>query len=124
MDFDDDVLYCYEIQLEESCRGKGLGKFMMKVHNNIKYWISYCWRIMTQVLELLTIKAGLLKTMLTVFKHNTKAVTFFKEASSHNSQKDVLIQHVAVFQGLKYSLDETSPVDTIQVKPILTIKDL
>ena len=31
MDFDDDVLYCYEIQLEESCRGKGLGKFMMKV---------------------------------------------------------------------------------------------
>ena len=77
---------------------------------------------MTQVLELLTIKAGLLKTMLTVFKHNTKAVTFFKEASSHNTQKDVLIQHVAVFQGLKYSLDETSPVDTIQVKPILTIK--
>ena len=81
MDFDDDVLYCYEIQLEESCRGKGLGKFMMKVHNNIKYCFSYCWRIMTQVLELLTIKAGLLKTMLTVFKHNTKAVTFFKEAS-------------------------------------------
>jgi len=77
MDFDDDVLYCYEIQLEESCRGKGLGKFMMKV------------------LELLTIQAGLLKTMLTVFKHNTKAVTFFKE-------------------GLKYSLDETTPVDTIQ----------
>ena len=28
---------------------------------------------------MLTIKAGLLKTMLTVFKHNTKAVTFFKE---------------------------------------------
>ena len=32
-----------------------------------------------KVLELLTIKAGLLKTMLTVFKHNAKAVTFFKE---------------------------------------------
>ena len=79
---------------------------------------------MTQVLELLTIKAGLLKTMLTVFKHNTKAVTFFKEASSYNTQKYVLIQHIAFFQGLKYSLDETSPVDTIQVKPILTIKDL
>merc|ERR1719430_1485408 len=77
MDFDDDVLYCYEIQLEESCRGKGLGKFMMKV------------------LELLTIQAGLLKTMLTVFKHNSKASTFFKE-------------------GLKYSVDETSPLDTIQ----------
>ena len=79
---------------------------------------------MTQVLELLTIKAGLLKTMLTVFKHNTKAVTFFKEVSSHNTQKGVSIQHVALFQGLKYSVDETSPVDTIQVKPILTIKDL
>ena len=79
---------------------------------------------MTQVLELLTIKAGLLKTMLTVFKHNTKAVTFFKEASSYNTQKNVLIQCIAVFQGLKYSLDETSPVDTIQVKPILTIKAL
>ena len=31
MDHDDDVLYCYEIQLEESVRRKGLGKFMMKV---------------------------------------------------------------------------------------------
>ena len=30
MDHDDDVLYCYEIQLEESVRRKGLGKFMMK----------------------------------------------------------------------------------------------
>ena len=26
MDDDDDVLYCYEIQLEESVRSKGLGK--------------------------------------------------------------------------------------------------
>ena len=25
MDFDDDVLYCYEIQLDESVRRKGLG---------------------------------------------------------------------------------------------------
>merc|ERR1719337_747151 len=61
MDHDDDVLYCYEIQLEESVRRKGLGKFMMKV------------------LELMMMKSGLLKTMLTVFKHNTKASTFFKE---------------------------------------------
>jgi GNAT superfamily N-acetyltransferase len=77
MDFDDDVLYCYEIQLEEALRGKGLGKFMMKV------------------LELLMIKAGLFKIMLTVFKHNPKAVTFFKD-------------------GLKYGTDTTCPVDTIQ----------
>ena len=26
MDFDDDVLYCYEIQLEESLRRKGIGR--------------------------------------------------------------------------------------------------
>ena len=83
MDFDDDVLYCYEIQLEESCRGKGLGKFMMKVlRKNEKLYHTFPKVIdifLHQVLELLTIQAGLLKTMLTVFKHNTKAVTFFKE---------------------------------------------
>merc|ERR1719430_473311 len=77
MDFDDDVLYCYEIQLEKNLRGKGLGKFMMKV------------------LELLMMKAGLLKVMLTVFKHNPKAVTFFKEV-------------------LNYSIDETSPEDSVE----------
>ena len=36
MDHDDDVLYCYEIQLEESVRRKGLGKFMMKVQQTSK----------------------------------------------------------------------------------------
>merc|ERR1719190_145448 len=61
MDHDDDVLYCYEIQLEESVRRKGLGKFMMKV------------------LELLMMKNDLLKIMLTVFKHNDVASKFFKE---------------------------------------------
>ena len=52
MDFDDDVLYCYEIQLEADMMRRGLGRFMMKV------------------LELLMIKAQLKKIMLTVFKHN------------------------------------------------------
>ena len=61
MDHDDDVLYCYEIQLEESVRRKGLGKFMMKV------------------LELLMMKNDLLKIMCTVFKHNDVASKFFKE---------------------------------------------
>ena len=28
MDHDDDVLYCYEIQLEECVRRKGLGSFL------------------------------------------------------------------------------------------------
>merc|ERR1712241_983996 len=61
MEHDDDVLYCYEIQLEESVRRKGLGKFMMKV------------------LELLMMKNDLLKIILTVFKHNDVASKFFKE---------------------------------------------
>ena len=61
MDEDDDVLYVYEIQLEESVRKKGLGKFMMKV------------------LELLMIKAEMTKIMATVFKHNPGAVDFFKK---------------------------------------------
>merc|ERR1711936_872447 len=72
----DDVLYCYEIQLEESVRRKGLGKFMMKV------------------LELMMMKADLLKIMLTVFKHNDVASKFFKEV-------------------LKYEIDETCPYDTV-----------
>merc|ERR1711936_1234598 len=76
MDHDDDVLYCYEIQLEESVRRKGLGKFMMKV------------------LELMMMKADLLKIMLTVFKHNDVASKFFKEV-------------------LKYDIDETCPYDTV-----------
>ena len=44
-----------------------------------------------KVLELLTIKAGLLKTMLTVFKHNTKAVTFFKEVKQCSTVTGPLI---------------------------------
>jgi len=76
MDHDDDVLYCYEIQTDKSLRRKGLGKFMMKV------------------LELLMIKADLLKIMLTVFKHNEGATKFFKDV-------------------LKYEIDETCPYDTV-----------
>lgn len=60
MDFDDDVLYCYEIQLEPAQRRKGLGKLMMKM------------------LELMMIKSELVKIMLTVFKHNDGATKFFK----------------------------------------------
>jgi len=76
MDFDEDVLYCYEIQLEPSFRRKGLGKLMMKI------------------LELLMLKAEMVKIMLTVFKHNPDACLFFKNC-------------------LKYSVDETSPYNTI-----------
>jgi len=59
LDFDDPVLYCYEIQLEEQVRGKGLGKFMI------------------QILELMAFRAKMNKIMVTVFKDNTEAVKFF-----------------------------------------------
>lgn len=62
MDYDDEVLYVYEIQLEDSVRRKGLGKFMM------------------QVLEIMAFKADLRKIMVTIFKHNPGAQKFFKEA--------------------------------------------
>jgi GNAT superfamily N-acetyltransferase len=52
MDWDDEVLYVYEIQLEDDVRRRGLGKHMMRT------------------LELLAFKADMRKIMLTVFKHN------------------------------------------------------
>lgn len=72
-DVDDDVevLYCYEIQLSEDIRGKGLGKFMM------------------QILELMAIKAKMIKVVLTVFKENLRGINFFEK--------------------MKYIIDDTSP---------------
>merc|ERR1712038_430604 len=62
MDYDDEVLYVYEIQLEDCVKRKGLGKFMM------------------QVLEIMAFKADMRKIMLTCFKHNPAAQKFFKTA--------------------------------------------
>lgn len=59
MDFDDEVLYCYEIQLVPEVRRKGLGKFLM------------------QILEMLAFQTRMKKVMLTVFKHNSEANAFF-----------------------------------------------
>merc|ERR1712059_96009 len=59
MDYDDEVVYCYELQLEK-----------------------------------LTIKADMLKLMVTIFKKDKPEVEFFKKA-------------------LKFEQDETSFVDTI-----------
>lgn len=60
-DVDDDleILYCYEVQLNEDVRRKGLGKFLM------------------QILELMAVRAKMKKVILTVFKANDKAVEFF-----------------------------------------------
>merc|ERR1712096_104775 len=76
MDYDDEVLYCYEMQVEKGFRRKGLGRFMMKV------------------LEMLMIKADMLKLMATIFKKDEPEAEFFKKA-------------------LKFEQDETSFVDTV-----------
>jgi len=60
MDYGDEVLYCYELQLESQYRAKGLGRFMM------------------QVLELMAFSNHMLKVVLTVFKHNKDGMAFFK----------------------------------------------
>jgi len=62
IEIDEEVLYCYEIQLTKDVRRKGLGKFLM------------------QILELIAFKAEMLKVMLTTFKHNDSALKFFMEA--------------------------------------------
>lgn len=59
MDYGDEVLYCYELQLEEEVRRKGLGKFML------------------QVLELIGFSANMKKVVLTVLKGNPEAKAFF-----------------------------------------------
>lgn len=53
------MLYVYEIQLEESCRRKGLGKLMMKL------------------MELVAFKMRLEAIMLTVMQKNYSAVQLY-----------------------------------------------
>ena len=71
MHFDDEVLYCYDLHVENAYKRKGLGKFMMKV------------------LEMLMIKADMLKLMCTIFKNDKPQIEFFKA-------------------GLKFEMDETN----------------
>jgi len=69
MDWDDEVLYVYEIQLKNEVRRRGLGKHMMRT------------------LELLAFKADMRKIMLTVFKHNPGAKKFFGEALGYETDE-------------------------------------
>lgn len=59
LDFDIEVLYCYELQLKYSARRQGLGKFMM------------------QILELIAFSNSMRKVVLTVLKGNREAMDFF-----------------------------------------------
>jgi len=76
MDYDDEVLYVYEIQIDPSFQRKGLGRFMM------------------QVLELLGFKADMRKIMLTAFKHNHDASKFFKKMMKYEIDETNPVDHV------------------------------
>ncbi|XP_033735228.1 N-alpha-acetyltransferase 40-like [Pecten maximus] len=76
MEWDEELVYCYELQIIEEYRRKGIGKFLM------------------QILELLAYKTEMIKVMLTTFKSNKMAESFFMKA-------------------MKYTMDETSPEDPV-----------
>ena len=68
----EEVLYVYEIQVSDRAQRSGLGKRLMNI------------------MELVALKNGMQKVMLTVFKMNGGAMTFYREK-------------------MKYAIDESSP---------------
>merc|ERR1712060_620918 len=69
MDYDDEVLYIYEIQLEDSVKRKGLGRFMM------------------QLLELLSFKTDMRKIMLTCLRNDEPTQKFFKDTLKYGKDE-------------------------------------
>lgn len=61
MDYDSEILYCYELHVESEMRKLGIGKYLM------------------QILEELCECLELEKVMLTCSKYNTNGLRFFKE---------------------------------------------
>lgn len=95
MDYDDEVLYCYELQIEEHAQRKGLGGFMLGV------------------LEALTSHYDMKKTMLTVFKHNHAGNKFFRkhgykldETSLEDTEDETFCYEILS----KYNCNYTSPI--------------
>ncbi|XP_062518628.1 N-alpha-acetyltransferase 40-like isoform X3 [Corticium candelabrum] len=66
-DEDVEICYCNEIQLEEHCRSKGLGKFLL------------------QILELLCHKAKMRKIVCTVLKANDRSMNFFQNKMKYSA---------------------------------------
>ncbi|XP_006567972.1 N-alpha-acetyltransferase 40 [Apis mellifera] len=89
VDYREEVLYCYEIQLEYTIRRKGLGHFMMFA------------------LESMASENKMRKVILTVFKHNPSAMHFFyslgykidKTSPPASDQLDYIILSKAVDSG-------------------------
>eukprot|EP00903_Cladosiphon_okamuranus_P018756 g17258.t1 len=66
----EDVLYVYELQVASWAKRRGLGRRMM------------------QALELLANRHGMTKVMLTVFKENTQAMSFYTKKMKYGVDKD------------------------------------
>ncbi|XP_021353304.1 N-alpha-acetyltransferase 40-like isoform X1 [Mizuhopecten yessoensis] len=65
MEWDEELVYCYELQVIDEYRRKGIGKFLI------------------QILELLAYKTEMVKVMLTTFKSNKIGETFFMKAMKY-----------------------------------------
>ncbi|KAK2168379.1 hypothetical protein LSH36_17g06030 [Paralvinella palmiformis] len=90
VDFDFEVLYCYEIQLIQAVRRKGLGKFLM------------------QILELLAHKAQMKKVMCTVFNNNYASRAFFMEKLRYEvdetSPEETMVEALYDEEGYTYQI--------------------
>ncbi|MFT7814657.1 N-alpha-acetyltransferase 40-like isoform X1 [Arapaima gigas] len=62
VEYGNEVISCYELQLERHVRRKGLGKFLM------------------QILQLIANRMEMRKVMVSVFRQNSAAYRFFREA--------------------------------------------
>jgi len=70
MDYDRQVIYCYEIQMDEKFRSLHLGTHLMKT------------------LEVLAVKTGMSTIVLTVLKHNPAATRFFGQLGYEHDESN------------------------------------
>lgn len=85
MEFDEEVLYCYEIQVIDEVRRKGIGKFFM------------------QILELIAYHTEMIKVMLTTFKQNKIAQGFFRNTMKYN-EDDISPEDPLFEEGYRYEI--------------------
>lgn len=109
-----EVVYCYEVQVTDEVRRKGVGKFLM------------------QILELLAYKTEMQKVVLTAFKNNELAMGFFKNALKYTvddtSPDDPVFAEGYCYEILSKAIKpksspKTSPrSEPMQTSPVKTVK--
>ncbi|POY71444.1 GNAT family acetyltransferase [Rhodotorula taiwanensis] len=94
-----DVAYCYELQIEPGAQRQGIGRILMDALGRL---------------------AGAFKmdkTMLTAFKHNSDAVTFYKRLGSVDRQADADVRRLRVQSLRLTSLRTATRFETDEVDP-------